>query len=1161
MIKRLIIAAVLLLSFHVPAHAQYQNIPNYGNNCTILPDQPGNAGYCFRSDVNGNGSGARATSPQLVHLYANQLPATVVNGQMYYINDGTVGSPCTGGGTGAIAQGINGVWVCTGSAAPPVPPSLVSTTVWNPWQTSKAERIGTGTGSAGPYNLTLAHTAVIGGLGAAQPVTLYVNGVAQGTDYWGAGQITGSGISGTSCGIDYELGTLNNCTFTAVVGSGVAITISYTYAMPPSTQIAGYVGQMQGLSNVTAWGAVGSGNGIGCTATAGSAVLPCSGAIPANLVTNRYVEVVGGGSNAAWNPWGTYTPPAPNTAAIVAGSQTITLTTSEVVPKGEPITIAGNGIVGGPLTTFTTGNCNPCTSLTINAPPQGANGTYAVTFGPTVSPKTWTRVPITFPQFFAPINTAQGAGNDYGSYEGCTIDAAASLPAFQNNHAYAAGDVVGAAISITDRAGQSNPATGIYYVPANGAGTSATSGAPTWPTVWGNAVLTGTAHLSLVGLAAPSTNNTANTGCAQVYGYRFYPVDHLGRIGTPSPIYYTTHQPVMNSDGPAVFGTDNRILLQWTDPPDPMLYANIITRCKGSGCTPTTTIHAIVPTRFDNLTNWLWDMTNYDTGTRVDPSGTRQITVPATLPSPQNVNGVYIVTQSGTSLTLSAPMTTSGPVYVMSDDWPAAQAAVRYGCAVERIKSAGNPSVYFPASAGWLLGQPLQMIGCNGPHVYGAGGAMGTGSGATTINYIGPPGGVALDVDMARDGEYDHMNLSNNSGNNADVSLPGFWIDDDRYGYSGVTNTANNYHDMSFGAAGDHVIDISRANPTGNVENHLFTNLEMHCRFGLTTQGMGWSESAISINSYLSAAGQTNLEKFKNVFPTCSSIGWASYFSGEIEIDNLNGWGNSSSLTPPNGVPFIFLLGSAKQFLIKGAYDENGGKLAEIYGVVNMLFRIQDSDWIGNAVTQPDSSFPIMITGTGRGDGGFLDLDHIELNHTLGTPIYPNFVWANLVGSATLGQPVGASYHSFYANSDPFASALMPAVGQNTVQELADVGNLSVANGGWAFVFANAMAGHYNCIGLGPPALSTGALSITPTSTDACGKFTVVSTNPTTSATITFALPYGTQPHCSCSEDIGDATQQFIACGGNAAGTQLIAKVPTDFHSANIHYSCQSNGN
>jgi hypothetical protein len=97
-------AIILLISLAATgAFAQYSPIPNYTG---IL------AGQQFRNAINGMFSGSTQSSPQLVHLYSYQLPSTVVNGQLYYVNDGAPGNPCKAGGSGAVAMGVNGKWVC-----------------------------------------------------------------------------------------------------------------------------------------------------------------------------------------------------------------------------------------------------------------------------------------------------------------------------------------------------------------------------------------------------------------------------------------------------------------------------------------------------------------------------------------------------------------------------------------------------------------------------------------------------------------------------------------------------------------------------------------------------------------------------------------------------------------------------------------------------------------------------------------------------------------------------------------------------------------------------------------------------------------------------------------------------------------------------------------
>src|ERR1700758_305740 len=111
--------ALILFCFVKGAHAQgYQSIPNFGTGGAIIPDNPTGAGYYFRKAINNKLNGTDTITPQLVHLNFYQLPATATNGQLYYVNDGIAGSPCQGGGTGAIAYGVGGQWFCTGTAAP-----------------------------------------------------------------------------------------------------------------------------------------------------------------------------------------------------------------------------------------------------------------------------------------------------------------------------------------------------------------------------------------------------------------------------------------------------------------------------------------------------------------------------------------------------------------------------------------------------------------------------------------------------------------------------------------------------------------------------------------------------------------------------------------------------------------------------------------------------------------------------------------------------------------------------------------------------------------------------------------------------------------------------------------------------------------------------------
>ena len=94
---------VLVMLAAGSAHAQFNPIPNFTGTL---------AGQQFRNAVNAKFGGTDTSAPQLVHLQFSQLPASVTNGQMYYITDGAPGTPCKGGGSGAIAMGVNGKWVC-----------------------------------------------------------------------------------------------------------------------------------------------------------------------------------------------------------------------------------------------------------------------------------------------------------------------------------------------------------------------------------------------------------------------------------------------------------------------------------------------------------------------------------------------------------------------------------------------------------------------------------------------------------------------------------------------------------------------------------------------------------------------------------------------------------------------------------------------------------------------------------------------------------------------------------------------------------------------------------------------------------------------------------------------------------------------------------------
>lgn len=57
------------------------------------------------------------TTVQLSATLFAALPATPTNGMMLYCSDCVLANPCAGAGTGAIAQRLNGAWVCNGGGS------------------------------------------------------------------------------------------------------------------------------------------------------------------------------------------------------------------------------------------------------------------------------------------------------------------------------------------------------------------------------------------------------------------------------------------------------------------------------------------------------------------------------------------------------------------------------------------------------------------------------------------------------------------------------------------------------------------------------------------------------------------------------------------------------------------------------------------------------------------------------------------------------------------------------------------------------------------------------------------------------------------------------------------------------------------------------------
>ena len=137
---RLRVTAEALLLFTMltagVAHAQYNPIPNFTGTL---------AGQQFRNALNNKLSGADPISPRLVPITFSQLPVTVTQGQLYYVTDGAPGTPCAGGGPGAIAMGMGNVWSCG-----PVPGGISAPTSVS--CSHKATVVGAGTFASGATN-------------------------------------------------------------------------------------------------------------------------------------------------------------------------------------------------------------------------------------------------------------------------------------------------------------------------------------------------------------------------------------------------------------------------------------------------------------------------------------------------------------------------------------------------------------------------------------------------------------------------------------------------------------------------------------------------------------------------------------------------------------------------------------------------------------------------------------------------------------------------------------------------------------------------------------------------------------------------------------------------------------------------------------------------
>ena len=298
-----VIAATLwlfLLAGGLARGQGYVPIPNY------VTDPTGQAGSKFRQKLNDKLSGADTISPQVVHLQVGQLPTTVVNGQLYFADDGTPGTaPCTGGGGGSLVVGMSGQWSCQGGGGGG---SVVTS----------GSQVLKGNGSGGVTNATpkidfvpatsgssIQKADSAGGLTAAN--------AAGCTDYApptpSTGILKGSGVgcfATASPGSDYAVATPKGVGTPLLMADGLGGYLTATpkinYAPPTSGTTANLPIMTDGAGGFTNGSR--QGNGTKFTSYAGSA--PISGHY-AGFDTNGNITDVGAGTS---------TPPGGTAGAI-----------------------------------------------------------------------------------------------------------------------------------------------------------------------------------------------------------------------------------------------------------------------------------------------------------------------------------------------------------------------------------------------------------------------------------------------------------------------------------------------------------------------------------------------------------------------------------------------------------------------------------------------------------------------------------------------------------------------------------------------------------------------------------------------------------------------------------------------------------------------------
>lgn len=235
--------AVLVLAAASVAMAQSGSVPNY----QVIPDYNGiGAGQQFRNDINNHFAGVTPIAPRIVTISYSQLPVEK-DGQQFYLRDGLAGNPC-GGGFGAYAFGIQGQWVCSGTAVtntllegaaactgPPTIGNLLAVNGGGNWCDTAAPAI-----AAAMLNPGAAQSAITANLhsGATAPLAVLSDANANAVET--LLQMNTAGHTGVCSMIEQSDGTVT-LTCSKIVATGNA-TVGGTLGVTGNTTVSGSLG-------------------------------------------------------------------------------------------------------------------------------------------------------------------------------------------------------------------------------------------------------------------------------------------------------------------------------------------------------------------------------------------------------------------------------------------------------------------------------------------------------------------------------------------------------------------------------------------------------------------------------------------------------------------------------------------------------------------------------------------------------------------------------------------------------------------------------------------------------------------------------------------------------------------------------------------------------